>query len=213
MQCPDVVVANLDTHSFLGKQTVHVSEVVQCCFYHSLQNFYYKQLIHVVDSAEEKSFEKQPQASNSARTWNILILLLSSTVCCKKRGASPRGYSLVKAIQVCASLFWSENSIAFVHINFWSGIGYVFRRNCKNYVYKYLSFQFLMLNKKERVICEFNCNSTTTTTDYCKFYSKQYPLAAVSRLASQGEQWFIHYVIYMQIALNRDQRKRVKNVK
>lgn len=28
MQCPDVVVANLDTHSFLGKQTVHVSEVV-----------------------------------------------------------------------------------------------------------------------------------------------------------------------------------------
>ncbi|CAH3117696.1 unnamed protein product [Porites lobata] len=26
MQCPDVVVANLDTHSFLGKQTVHVSE-------------------------------------------------------------------------------------------------------------------------------------------------------------------------------------------
>ena len=28
MQCPDVVVANLDTHSFLSKQTVHVSEVV-----------------------------------------------------------------------------------------------------------------------------------------------------------------------------------------
>ena len=184
MQCPDVVVANLDTHSFLGKQTVHVSEVVQYCFYHSLQNFYYKQLIHVVDSAEEKSFEKQPQASNSARTWNILILLLSSTVFCMKRGASPRGYPLVKAIQVYASLFGSENSIEFVHI-FGLEVGVVFKGTTRMYK-NICHFNFLrQIRKQERVICEFNCNSTTTTTDYCKFYSKQYPLLAVSRLASK----------------------------
>ena len=28
MQCPDVVVANLDTNSFSSKQTVHVNEVL-----------------------------------------------------------------------------------------------------------------------------------------------------------------------------------------
>ena len=40
----------------------------------------------------------------------------------------------------------------------------------------------------------------------------KYPLLVVSRLASQGEQW-LHYVIYIQIAHNGDERKRVKNVK
>ena len=183
MQCPDVVVANLDTHSFLGKQTVHVSEVVQYCFYHSLQNFYYKQLIHVVDFAEENFFEKQPQASNSARTWNILILLLSSTVFCMNRGASPRGYSLVKAIQVCASLFRSENSIEFVHI-FGLELGVVFKGTARIRYKNICHFNFLCrIRKQERVMCEFNCNSTT---DYCKFYSKSnIHCSWLARLASK----------------------------
>ena len=68
------------------------------------------------------------------------------------------GYSLTKAIKVCAASkgrvfppFWSENEYGLC--SFWPGIGYAFQASYGN-VRTYILFQ-LHMSKKEREICGF----------------------------------------------------------
>ena len=48
--------------------------------------------------------------------------------------------------------------------------------------------------------------------DNGKFYKKQYPLSAVSRFASQGEQWLVICNIYTDRSQERVEKKRKKKV-